>query len=184
MDHLRETQLAGENIYDGKILHLRRDSVRLPNGAEAVREVIRHVGAVCIVALTDDGQVVTERQFRYPMDEVITEIPAGKLDSPGEDPLEAAKRELREETGATAERWTALGQLYPAAAYTDERQWIYLAEGLSFGGRSLDDDEFLDVQTMPLEALVDEIMAGCVPDAKTQAAVLRVWLLKHPKAKP
>lgn len=178
MEHLRETQLRSQDIFDGKILHVKYDTVRLPNGAEATRELIRHVGAVCVVPLTDDGQVVVERQFRYPMDEVMLEIPAGKLDSREEDPFAAIQRELREETGAVAGKWTCLGAYYPAAAYSDERIWMYLAEDLTFGERELDADEFLDVQTMPLEELVAEIMAGRVPDGKTQAAVMRVWAMK------
>lgn len=176
---LTETRLTGEEIFEGKILHVQRDVVRLPNGAESFREVIRHVGAVCVVPLTADGEVVVERQFRYPVNEIITEIPAGKLDSPTEDPLAAAQRELREETGAEAARWTCLGQFYPAAAYSDERIWMYLAEGLQFGEQHLDADEFLGVEVVPLEALVQDILAGRIPDAKTQAAVLRVWAMKR-----
>lgn len=176
--NLVETQLSSRDVFDGRILHVKYDTVRLPNGAEASRELIRHVGAVCVLPLTADGRVVVERQFRYPMNEVITEIPAGKLDSPDEDPFEAVQRELREETGATAERWTCLGSFYPAAAYSDERIWMYLAEKLHFGQRELDEDEFLDVQLVPLETLVNEVLSGQIPDAKTQTAVLRVWAMK------
>ncbi len=178
-DQLREIKLSSQDIFRGRILHVQRDTVRLPNGNEAVREVIRHVGAVCVVPLTGDGRVIVERQFRYPMDEVITEIPAGKLDSPDEDPLAAAQRELREETGVTAGKWTCLGRFYPAAAYSDERIWMYLAEDLQFGRQELDEDEFLGVQTVPLESLVEDILAGRIPDAKTQAAVLRVWAARN-----
>lgn len=177
--NLIETQLSSRDIFEGKILHVKLDTVQLPNGAEATREIIRHVGAVCVLPLTEDGQVVVERQFRYPMNEVITEIPAGKLDSADEDPFEAIKRELKEETGATADKWTCLGPFYPAAAYSDERIWMYLAEGLHFGQQDLDKDEFLDVTLVPLETLVEQVMAGQIPDAKTQTAVMRVWAMKN-----
>jgi len=177
--NLIETQLNSRDIFEGKILHVKLDTVQLPNGAEATREIIRHVGAVCVLPLTADGKVVVERQFRYPMNEVTTEIPAGKLDSPDEDPFEAIKRELREETGATADKWTCLGPFYPAAAYSDERIWMYLAEDLHFGQQDLDKDEFLDVELVPLETLVEQVMAGQIPDAKTQTAVMRVWAMKN-----
>ena len=130
MDQLREVQTGTQEIFNGKILHLFRDTVTLPNGHPGVREVIRHVGAVCVIPITEDGNVVVERQFRYPIDSVITEIPAGKLDSKAEDCLDAAKRELWEETGITAEEWIDLGIFYPAAAYCDEKITLYLARGL------------------------------------------------------
>ena len=123
---LREEKISSENIFDGFILHVRKDTVRLPNGNTSTREHIMHVGAVCVVPVTEDGRVYMERQFRYPLDMVISEIPAGKLDSLSEDRLEAAKRELLEETGLTAERWTDMGDYYPSAAYTNERLTMYL----------------------------------------------------------
>ena len=172
-ERLRETQVESEQIFDGVILHVVKDLARLPSGHTAVREKIVHLGAVCIVPVTEDGQVYVERQFRYPLGQVITEIPAGKLDSNEEDILEAAKRELREETGLTAGRWTGLGLFYPAAAYSDEVITMYLAQDLHRGAQELDEDEFLDVQLIPFAQLVDDIMAGKVPDAKTQAAVLK-----------
>jgi len=172
-EELREVQASSREIFDGRILHLFEDTVTLPNGRPAFREVIRHVGAVCVIPVTEDGKVVVERQFRYPIDRVITEIPAGKLDSRQEPRLEAAKRELLEETGITAENWQELGLFYPAAAYCDEAITMYLATGLRFGERKLDDDEFLNVELVPLKELVDEVMAGKIPDAKTQLAVLK-----------
>ena len=138
MENLIETQLTSEEIFDGRILHLYNDTVRLPNGKTAPREVTRHVGAVCVVPLLDDGRVIVERQFRYPVNEVITEIPAGKRDSKDEDPELAARRELREETGIEAKELICLGKFYPAAAYSDEVIWMYLAKGLTFGKQQLD----------------------------------------------
>lgn len=176
-DQLIERTLHSEEIFNGKILHLYHDTVRLPNGGEATREVIRHTGAVCIVPLLEDGRVILERQFRYPVGRVITEIPAGKLDRPDEDPLAAAQRELREETGFTARDWLPLGTFLPAAAYCDEAIEMYLARGLSAGTQELDADEFLNVEAVPLETLVHEILSGSIADAKTQAAVLKAYLL-------
>lgn len=172
-ENLSEIKTASEEIYDGVILHVYKDSVTLPNGKPAGRELIRHVGAVGIVPVTEDGRVYIERQYRYPLDMVITEIPAGKLDSKSEDRLEAAKRELREETGITADEWTDMGVYYPAAAYTDEKITLYLARGLHFGEQKLDDDEFLNIEALPLSQLVDEVMSGEITDGKTQVAILK-----------
>ena len=172
---LGEKQIDSKLIMDGTVLHVYYDNVELPNGGKAHRELIRHVGAVCMVPLTDDGKVIVERQFRYPVDRVITEIPAGKLDSKSEDHEAAARRELWEETGITAKDWKYLGTIYPAAAYTDEVLYIYLARDLTFGERHLDEDEFLDVELMKIEDLVEEIMAGKIPDSKTQVSIMRVY---------
>ena len=172
-DRLREKTLKSETIFNGRILHVLRDEVQLPNGAPAVREKIAHVGAVCIVPVDAEGCVTVERQYRYPIDAVITEIPAGKLNSDDEDPLEGAKRELREETGLTAGKWTSLGLFVPAAAYCAETIEMFLAQELSQGEQELDEDEFLDVKRVPLASLVEDVMQGLVPDAKTQAAVLK-----------
>mgnify|MGYP000723037376 FL=1 len=170
---LRETQLSSREIFDGRILHVFEDTVRLPNGAAASREYLRHIGAVCVIPVLEDGSVLVERQYRYPVAQVLTEIPAGKLDTKDEDHLLAAQRELREETGATAERWTSLGLFYPACAYSDEAIEMYLAQGLHFGERHLDADEFLNVARVPLTELVEAVMAGRIPDAKTQIAILK-----------
>ena len=170
---LRETQLSSREIFDGRILHVFEDTVRLPNGAAASREYLRHIGAVCVIPVLEDGSVLVERQYRYPVAQVLTEIPAGKLDAKDEDHLLAAQRELREETGATAERWTSLGLFYPACAYSDEAIEMYLAQGLHFGERHLDADEFLNVARVPLTELLEEVMAGRIPDAKTQIAILK-----------
>lgn len=173
-ENLREVQTDSREIYDGAILHVYKDTVTLPNGKPAGREVIRHVGAVGIVPMTEDGKVIVERQYRYPLDMVITEIPAGKLDSKAEDRLLAAKRELQEETGITADEWTDLGIYYPAAAYTDEKITLYLARGLHFGEQNLDEDEFLNIEAVPLRELVDGVMSGEITDGKTQVAILKV----------
>lgn len=178
-EKLVETMLHSQSIFQGKILHLFHDAVRLPDGGRASREVIRHVGAVCVVPLTDDGQVIVERQFRYPVNQILTEIPAGKLNFPGEDPEDAIRRELREETGYTADQLVSLGQFYPAPAYCDETIGMYLAKGLHRGQQALDCDEFLELETIPLETLVAEILAGRIPDLKTQAAVLRAYLMER-----
>lgn len=170
---LGEKTITSECVFDGCILHVIRDSVSLPNGNEATREVIRHIGAVCVVPVTDDGLVVMERQYRYPIDRVISEIPAGKLDSKDEDRLEAAKRELKEETGYSADTWIDMGIYYPAAAYSDERITMYLATGLHKGQQRLDEDEFLNVELIPIERLVDDIMSGKITDGKTQVAILK-----------
>ena len=172
-ENLIETQTGSEEIFDGIILHLFKDTVELPNGKPATREVIRHVGAVGVIPITDDGNVLVERQFRYPLNRVITEIPAGKLDSFTEDRLSAAKRELEEETGYTAAEWISMGDYYPTPAYCDERITLYLAKGLALGQRHLDEDEFLNFAFVPLASLVDDVMAGRITDGKTQVAVLK-----------
>ena len=172
-EKLRERQTASELIFDGRILHLYRDDITLPNGQPADRELIRHIGAVCVIPVTDDGYAVMERQYRYPVDRVILEIPAGKLDSKDEDREAAARRELEEETGYHARELIPLGVFYPACAYSDETIWMYLAKGLEKGARHLDADEFLDVELIPLAELVRQVMAGEIPDAKTQIAVLK-----------
>ena len=179
---LRETQLSSKGIFDGRILHVFEDTVRLPNGAAASREYLRHIGAVCVIPVLEDGSVLVERQYRYPVAQVLTEIPAGKLDYIGEDPREAALRELREETGAVASELIPLGPFYPTCAYSTEVIHMFLARGLTFGERELDEDEFLNVFRMPLRELVEKILNGEIPDAKTQAAALRAWcMLKEGK---
>ena len=170
---LREIRTGSEEIFDGVVLHVQRDTVKLPNGSEAVREVIRHIGAVCVIPVMENGDVIMERQFRYPLDRVILEIPAGKLDAANEDRFSAIRRELREETGYTAEEWTVLGDFHPAPAYSDEFITMYMARKLRKGERHLDEDEFLDVCTVPLQDLVEDVMAGKISDAKTQVCILK-----------
>ena len=180
--HLIESPLTSELLYDGKIVHLYRDTVTLPNGSPALREVIRHVGAVCVVPLTDEGEVICVRQFRYPHGKVLLEIPAGKLDSKEEDRPSAALRELQEETGARCERLIPLGQLLTTPAFVDEVIDMYLAEGLTFGDTNPDEDEFLDVVKIPLDTLVKMVMNGEIKDSKTQTAILKThFILQNEK---
>lgn len=171
---LEERKVSSTAIFDGKVLHVRLDEVKLPNGECATREYVNHVGAVGVVALTDEGEVLLERQYRYPFADVLVEIPAGKLNSTEEDPRKAALRELKEETGAVAGELIYLGDFYGSPAILGERMRMYLARKLTFEERSPDEDEFLEVFRMPLDAVVEEILAGNIPDGKTQAAVLRV----------
>lgn len=178
MNHCPESQLeerclSSELIYDGKVIRLFVDQVSLPDGSQSVREYTRHIGAVAILPLTDDGDVICVRQYRYAHGCVLTEIPAGKLDSKTEDHVSAALRELREETGARCETLTHLGLYRSTPAVLDEKIDLYLAEGLTFGETDLDDDEFLDVVRIPLSVLVDQVLAGEITDGKTQVAILQ-----------
>lgn len=171
--NLIEKPVSQEYKYMGKIVNLRVDEALLPNGATATREVIEHPGGVCVAALTEKRELLFVRQYRYPYSEVVRELPAGKLER-GEDPFLAGQRELAEETGAVAETYTSLGRLYPSPGYCGEVIHMYLAEGLSFGDTHPDDDEFLEVERVPLDLAVKWVMDGELPDAKTQAAVLKV----------
>ena len=181
MKNLTEKQVKREEIFDGHVLHIVRDTVELPDGKPATREVCLHIGAVAVIPITDDGFVIMERQYRYPHSRVFLEIPAGKLDSKDEIPLEAAKRELREETGAVAEKFTYLGKYIPSPAILSEVIHLYLAEGLSFGERELDDDEFLEVERISLDTLYEMVLRGEIEDGKTQVAILRAHAMKMPE---
>ncbi len=182
-DKLCEKQVSREEIFDGRVLHIVNDKVSLPNGVISGREVALHNGAVCIIPITDDGDVILERQYRYPYDEVLWEIPAGKLE-PGEfDRKAAAARELREETGYTADSMVSLGEYYGSPAILRERITMYLATGLHQGKRELDADELLEVVKIPLKEAVDMVMDGKIPDGKTQIAILRTYLLSLKKSR-
>lgn len=175
--NLEEKQIEKEYIFNGKVINLRRDIALLPDGKQAVREVIEHKGGVCVAALTEKDELLFVRQFRYPYMEETIEIPAGKRDSLNEDPLECGKRELKEETGAVAEEYISLGELYPTPGYCGEIIWMFGAKGLSFTDTDLDEDEFLSAEKIPLERAVDMVLSGEIKDAKTQAAVLKIKLL-------
>ena len=174
---LNEKRLSGETRYAGKILTLEIDRVELPDGRHSTREVVLHPVGACVAALTERDELRFVRQFRYPYGRVLWELPAGKL-SPGEDPAVCAARELSEETGATAAQWQSLGELYPSVGYTDEVLHLFLATGLSFGEVHPDEGEFLDVKRIPLTEAMRMVEAGELPDAKSQALVLRTWLLR------
>jgi ADP-ribose pyrophosphatase len=170
---LTERFVSGELMFDGTLLQVRRDTVKLPDGSHGTREYIRHPGAVAIVPIFDDGGVLLERQFRYPHGRDFIEIPAGKLE-PGEPQLETAKRELLEETGYTALEWTRVGVIHTAIAYTDEGIEIFLARKLSLGKRKLDAGEFLETLIVPFDEAIAMIRDGRITDAKTVAALLWV----------
>lgn len=178
--NLEERTESQSYAYRGRIINLRVDNARLPNGSLADREVVEHPGGVCVAALTDEEELLFVRQFRYPYGEIVLELPAGKRDRSGEDPLECGKRELLEETGATAAQYRYLGPLYPTPGYCDEIIHLYLATGLSFGDACPDDDEFLEVERLPLKTAVDMVLTNQIPDAKTQVAVLKTYCLLHP----
>jgi ADP-ribose pyrophosphatase len=171
--HLREVRVSSKELFKGRFLHAYRDTVRLPDGHEATREYVLHPGAVMVIAELGDGQLVLERQFRYPVQSVMVEFPAGKLDS-GESTLVCAQRELLEETGYSARQWAHAGTLHPVISYSTEFIDIWFARGLTLGERKLDQGEFLDVFTASLDDLLQWCRDGRVTDAKTLAGAL--WL--------
>ena len=171
--HLREEAIGSEVLLDGNFLHARRDTVRLPDGASATREYVVHPGAVVVIPMLDDGRIVLERQYRYPIGQVMIEFPAGKLDA-GEAPLVCGQRELLEETGYTAIEWAHAGAMHLAVAYSTEIIHIYFARGLSLGERQLDHGEFLDVFTATPAELLSWCRDGTLTDAKTLTCAL--WL--------
>lgn len=173
---LIEKQKSSELIFDGKVLHLYRDEIILPDGSESVREYCNHNGGVCVLPLTDEGEVILVKQYRYAHRKCTLEIPAGKLEKGEKDDIRsAAIRELKEETGAECEELIYLGEIYPSPALLSEVIYMYFARGLRFGERHLDDDEFLECERVPLEKMLEMICSGELPDAKTQIAALRVW---------
>lgn len=170
---LKEERKSSQLIYRGRILTLRRDTVTLPNGREAVREVAEHPGGVGILALDGENRAALVRQYRYAFGRAMWEIPAGKRE-PGEEPLATARRELQEEVGASAAHWQALGEIIPSPGCYGERLWLYLARELTLGRTHPDEDEFLELQWMPLEELTEKCLAGEIQDAKTIIAALKV----------
>jgi len=171
--HLRETRVSSEAVFDGRLLHVRRDQVRLPGGDLALREHIVHPGAAMVVPILDDGRLVVERQFRYPLDRVMVEFPAGKLDA-GEPSLACAVRELAEETGYRAAEWAYAGVLHNAIAYCNEGIHVWFARGLTPGAQGLDHGELLDVETMSADTLLAMAQRGELTDAKTLIGLM--WL--------
>ncbi len=170
---LFEETLAQQQIFQGRIIRVHVDDVRLENGSTSKREVVEHPGGVCAAILTEKNELLFVRQFRYPYQKVLLELPAGKLE-PGEDPLEAMKREQREETGTKSDRYHFLGDIYPTPGYCGEiiRLWACRASGQR-QELSLDEDEFIEVQPVPIEKAVEMVMANEIPDAKTQIGILK-----------
>jgi ADP-ribose pyrophosphatase len=164
--HLRETTLRSERVFDGIFLHANRDTVRLPDGKEAGREYILHPGAVMLIPILPSGDVVMERQWRHPLGRAFIEFPAGKID-PGEPPLETCRRELAEETGYRAERFTFITTINNAISYSNEHIDLYLAEGLTAGEAKLDAEEFLDVFTVAPAQVLAWVRDGTITDVKT-----------------
>jgi ADP-ribose pyrophosphatase len=177
-DMLFEKKLSGEVRFEGRIMRVETDEVELADGKKSRREVVRKGNAVCVVPLLDNGEVVFVKQFRYPYSEVMTEIPAGKMDK-GEDPLECGIRELSEETGCTAERYIFLGEFYPSPAFVDEVIYMYLATDITEGESHLDSGEFLTVEKISLEKAAEMAVNGELKDGKTVTAILKAWYLKQ-----
>ncbi len=171
MDFTEKT-ISTREIYNGRIVHLKEDTVLLPDGKTAGRELVVHSGGVGVIAIDGDGNVLTVTQYRKPYDELVLEIPAGKLE-PGEEPKAAGLRELREETGYAAEKCTFIGKSYPTPGYCSEIIHLYLAENLSWKGQQLDEGEFVEVKKIPLDTLVEMVMNNEIFDAKTCIAVLK-----------
>lgn len=175
---LHEEILASDTAWSGKIFNVERMEVRLPSGRCSVRDVVRHPGAVAVVALTEMGKIALVRQYRTSLDRVTVEIPAGKLE-PGEDPLDCARRELKEETGFVAGKIAYLTTIASSAGFTDELIHLYLATQLSFEGAEPDEDEFLNVELVPVSELVDAVLDGKIQDAKTVVGALACDVMAH-----
>ena len=180
-EDLIEKKISSEDIFDGTLLHVKRDKVLLPNGNESVREWIKHPGASSVIPLLPDGRVILVRQYRYPVGQVTLEVPAGKLDVEGEDPLECAVRELSEETGYTAETFTKLTTIATTVGFSDELIHLYMAEGLQPGKQHTDDDEFINVVKVPLAEAVKMAEDGRIIDAKSIISILMLAAIKIAK---
>ncbi|MCH3973159.1 MAG: NUDIX hydrolase [Oscillospiraceae bacterium] len=168
-----EKTLKRKDVYHGRILQMHVDQVQLQDGSISTRECVDHPGGVCVAAITAENEVLLVTQFRYPYREAVIEVPAGKLDHPGEDPLEACKREQKEETGTAADQYVPLGVLYPSPGYTNEKLHLFACRITSQGSQHLDDGEFLEVERVPLVRALEMIDRGEIRDAKTQVVILR-----------
>ena len=173
--HLTETRIDGKIVYEGHFLTIARDRIALPDGKQAYREYVKHPGAVVVLPLLDDGRILLERQYRYPLERVFVEFPAGKID-PGEDTLACAKRELQEETGYTASDWQFVCTIHNAIAYSDERLELFVARGLVPGPAKLDEEEFLETTSATLPEMLEMVRQGQITDVKTVIGVF--WLEK------
>lgn len=173
---LFEKTLTSETKFEGRIIKVLRDTVELENGKTSAREVVCHNGGVCVAALTEQNEVLLVRQFRYPYKEVLLELPAGKLEK-GEDPFEAVKREQMEETGTTGENYSSLGNLYPSPGYCGEIIRIWACRVAQKGEMHLDEDEFLEVERIPLDKAVEMVLNNEIPDSKTQVGILKTAAL-------
>ena len=169
-EDLIEVELTSEEVFNGVLLHVRRDEVRMPDGRTAIREWVDHPGAAVVIAVLDNGKLLFERQFRYPLGRVFLELPAGKIDS-GEHALDTAKRELREETGYKARNWRHISTMHPCIGYSNERIEIFLAHGLSFVGHGRDDEEFLEIMELSMADALLAVRDGEISDAKTITAL-------------
>jgi ADP-ribose pyrophosphatase len=167
-----EKQIETKILYEGIIVNIRRDVAEMQNGVRVPREVVEHPGGVGIVPVTQDNKVLMVRQYRYPMEEELLEIPAGKLGE-GEDPFECAVRELSEETGCTAGKYVDLGAIYPSPGFCRETLYLYLALDLQYGEMHLDENEFLSVEAVCIDELIDQIMANELPDAKSIIGIMK-----------
>ncbi|MBR3900082.1 MAG: NUDIX hydrolase [Ruminococcus sp.] len=174
--HLEEKTLKSETVYEGLIFNITHDTVLLENEKTAFRDVLWHHGGVCVIPVTDDNEIYLVKQFRYPFSAALLEVPAGKLEK-GESHEVCGRRELLEETGFTCEEFIYLGEMLPTPAYNSEITHMYLAKGLKFTKQNLDDDEFLDVEKMPLSEAVELVMNGKIRDGKTQIAILKAQYL-------
>lgn len=173
---LHEDRIGGQHIFSGRVVNLKVDQIRLPNGHTSIREVIEHPGGVTVAALNERDELLMVRQFRYPFQNVLLELPAGKLE-PGETPLDAVKREQLEETGTRADTYISLGRSYATPAYCTEQIHIWACRITGTGEQHLDPDEFLEVETVPLERAVELVLNNQIPDAKTQIGILKTYAL-------
>ncbi len=175
---LFEKTISKNYVFEGKIINVRSDIAAYPDGKECVREVVEHNGGVCVAPLTDNGELVFVRQFRYPYGKTVLELPAGKLEK-GEADYDAGKRELEEETGTVAGEYHKIGVFYPTPGYCGEIIHLYIAWNLTETQAHPDDDEYLELEKIPLEKAVDMVMNGEIPDGKTQTLIMRVAEMKR-----